>query len=561
MKTAVMLCSLLVLVTASTASAQTPVPSLERGPYLQRTTPTSVVIRWRTDVATSSRVLVGTAPDALADSTVTPQLTTEHEVEILGREPDTRYYYAIGTDSAILAGGDDEHSFKTSPPSGTSVPTRIWVVGDSGKCGQSGQGCEDAAAVRDRYVEYAGSNLADLWLMLGDNAYPSGSDASYTQALFQVYPEILRNTPLWPVPGNHEFGDSDSASQSGPYYEAFTLPTRAEAGGVVSGTEAYYSFDYGNIHFIALDSHDTDRSVDGSMYAWLEADLMSMDADWVIVSWHHPPYSKGDHDSDNPFDSGGRLRDMRENFVPLLESYGVDLQLAGHNHMYERSMLIDGHHGTSDEFDPALHALDAGDGDPAWDGAYRKATLGAAPHEGAVYSIVGSSSSNESQDFPKHPVMITTINYEGSMVIDIDDEVLEAVFIDKDGVIGDRFSIVKGQGGADTDTDGDLVPDDMDNCSTRPNGANEKSNQIDSDRDGYGNACDPDYNNDFGVTADDFGVFLSSLGGPGGGQADHDGDGVITVLDFGHFVQFLGEPPGTSGLSCAGQPNCEAGSP
>ena len=66
------------------------------------------------------------------------------------------------------------------------------------------------------------------------------------------------------------------------------------------------------------------------MYNWLEMDLQSTSQDWLIVYWHHPPYSKGSHDSDAQF---GLIR-IRENLLPLLEDYGVDLQLSGHSHSY-----------------------------------------------------------------------------------------------------------------------------------------------------------------------------------------------------------------------------------
>jgi hypothetical protein len=127
---------------------------------------------------------------------------------------------------------------------------------------------------------------------------------------------------------------------------------------------------------------------------------------------------------------------MREKFGPLLEDYGLDLQLTGHSHSYERSVLIDGHYGKSDTFDPEVHAPDEGDG------AYAKPALGLDPHEGAVYSVVGSSSKNGGSRF-QHPIIATWINYEGSMVVDIDGATLEAVFIDKDEVQSDRFRIEK----------------------------------------------------------------------------------------------------------------------
>ena len=110
--------------------------------------------------------------------------------------------------------------------------------------------------------------------------------------------------------------------------------------------------------------------------------------------------------------------------------------------------------------------------------------------------------------------------------------------------------------GSVSDVDGDLVPDSFDNCTPGvANGPNDGSNQVDTDIDGYGNACDADYDNDLAVTAGDFGIFLGVFGGPGTLQ-DHDGDGAITASDFGIFLGYFGGPVGTSGLACAGTTPC-----
>jgi hypothetical protein len=448
--------------------AASPAVEIKRGPYLQKATPTSIVVRWRTAVPTDSRVLWGSSPEALTNSLESVSPTEEHELELRGLAPETRVYYAVGTTQEILAGGDDDHSFTTPPPVGTRLPLRIWVTGDSGSCGSSEDGCRRVGLVRDAYLSQPGSEATDVWLMLGDNAYSDGKDSEYTRGLFRVFPTLLRRTVLWPAPGNHEFDESDSATQTGPYYEAFTLPTAGEAGGLPSGTEAYYSFDYGNIHFVSLDSHDTLRTAPddpvndvcapgegGAMYQWLCADLAATEQDFVIVYWHHPPYSKGSHDSDD----GGRETDMRERFVPVLEDHGVDLQLTGHSHSYERSILLDGHYGRSRDYDPALHAVDPGDGDPQGDGAYQKLEIGPRPHQGAVYSVVGSSSRLTSADLD-HPVMAVSVESLGSLVLDVVGRQLDGRFLDETGAVRDRFRILKGpllpacNDGLDNDGDG-----------------------------------------------------------------------------------------------------------
>ena len=274
--------------------------------------------------------------------------------------------------------------------------------------------------------------------MLGDNAYSEGNDVEYQAAVFETYPQVLPRTVLWPTLGNHDGFTADSTTESGPYYDIFSLPRNGEAGGVASGTEAYYSFDYGNMHFICLDSYETDRSPDGAMMTWLEADLAANDKEWVIAFWHHSPYSKGERDSD----TGRRSIALRQNAVPILERYGVDLVLTGHSHSYERSYLIDGHYGLSDTFTDAMEKS-PGDGSATGDGAYQKPAAVGAPHAGAVYVVAGTAGRVRWGPL-NHPAMAVSINKTlGSMVLDVNGNRLDAMFLDSTGNIRDDFTILK----------------------------------------------------------------------------------------------------------------------
>jgi hypothetical protein len=306
------------------------------------------------------------------------------------------------------------------------------VLGDSGTANANAQ------AVRNAYLSFTGTTHTNLWLMLGDNAYESGLDSEYQAAVFDMYPTILRQSVLWPTLGNHDTAQSSNPPASLPYFAMFTLPTNAEAGGMASGTEKYYSFDYGNIHFICLDSMTSDRSTSGPMATWLRADLASSTRQWTIAFWHHPPYSKGSHDSDtDPI-----LAEMRQNFLPILEEAGVDLVLAGHSHSYERSYLIDGHYGVSSTFTNAMKK-DGGSGRVDGTGAYNKPTLGPGTHEGAVYAVAGSSGQISGGTL-NHPAMFISLNNLGSMVLDVNGNTLDAKFLRENGVIADYFTIVKG---------------------------------------------------------------------------------------------------------------------
>ena len=192
--------------------------TVTRGPYLQLGTPNSIVVRWRTDVPTDSQVQYGAAPGNLGFQANSSVVTNEHEITLSGLAPDTQYYYSVGTTTTILAGNNADHFFITFPPEGTPAPTRIWVLGDSGTANAA------AAAVRDAYFTATGSRHTDIWLMLGDNAYSSGTDAEYQNAVFNMYPTMLRKSVLWPTLGNHDGISADSSSQTGPYYSIFTLP-------------------------------------------------------------------------------------------------------------------------------------------------------------------------------------------------------------------------------------------------------------------------------------------------------------------------------------------------
>ena len=477
---------LLSLSSVSPASAQV----VTRGPYLQQGTPNEVVVRWRTDVPTNSRVLYGTQQGTLTSVEQDLILDTEHEVTLSGLSADTTYYYAVGTTTVVLAGDDPDHFFVTPPATGTAKPTRIWILGDSGS------GDANAMAVRDAYQTWTGSTHTDLWQMLGDNAYPNGTDANYQTKLFDIFPEMLRKSVLWPALGNHD--QFDSGAQTWPYFDNFTLPSSAEAGGVSSGTEAYYSYDYGNIHFVVLDSFSNDRSVGSAMLTWLEADLASTSQNWIITYWHHPPYSKGSHDSDTEIE----LMEMRQNVVPILDDYGVDLTLTGHSHSYERSTLIEGHYGLSSTFVPGMEK-DGGDGREDGDGAYTKPTAGAASHEGIVHTVTGSAGSTAGGAL-NHPAMFISFNTLGSVVLDVDGLRLDAMFLNSAGTVDDHYTIIKCPIG---DADDDGICDGVDNC---PNTAN--PGQGDADTDGVGDVCDN-----------------CPVANPG--QEDADSDGVGDVCD------------------------------
>ena len=462
----------LLAVAAVPAGAQ----EVTRGPYLQMATPESVVVVWRTNEAIEPVVKIGPSPEGLTkpfgseDATVrlsvdvaadypapygavpllydepqattalrrpgertpsTPGKTWQYEVSVTGLQPGKQYYYGVYDGAKLIAGGDHDHFLKASPPAGSPSKHRLWVVGDSGTGGKDQRQVFEGL----RAFEASSGRQVDAYLHVGDMAYGDGADIEFQRNFFEVYHPLLRNTVCWPTMGNHEGHTSRGISQFGPYYDAYVVPTKAEAGGVASGTEAYYSFVIGRTHFVCLDSHDLDRSPAAAMGQWLQADLEEADADWLIAFWHHPPYTKGSHDSDYE----RQLIEMREYFMPLLESGGVDLVLSGHSHIYERSMLIDGAYATPTVAEGVI--LDDGDGSPEGDGPYRK-SAGLPPRNGTVAVVAGHGGAGISRKGTM-PIMREIIVEHGSLILDIDGDTLTGTMINKQGATRDRFQVVK----------------------------------------------------------------------------------------------------------------------
>ncbi len=396
--------------------------AVSRGPYLQIGTSISIVVKWRTAVQSDSVVRFGSSSGNLLQSALVATLTTEHEVKLTGLLPDSRYYYSIGSSSATSVIGPDL-SFVTSPA--VPKPTRIWAIGDSGT------GTPEARAVYNEYLKYAGSRYTDIWLMLGDNAYDSGTDAEYQRGVFEMYPKLLAQSVVWPTIGNH---DATPA-----YFDIFSLPRNAEAGGIASGVENYYSFDYSDIHFVCLGGYYSGTlSSNGPMCGWLKADLEANTKKWLIAFWHQPPYTKGSHDSDQEQD----LIAMRENAVPILESYGVDLVLGGHSHSYERSYLMHGHYGHSSTLDRSTMLLNSGSGRVDETGPYVKRTSGSKAHHGTVY-VVNGTSGHATFGSVSHPAMFVGYLRMGSLVLDVDGDTLHGTFLRETGAIDDYFTITK----------------------------------------------------------------------------------------------------------------------
>ena len=174
------------------------------------------------------------------------------------------------------------------------------------------------------------------------------------------------------------------------------------------------------------------------MLRWLQKDLAASKQPWQIALFHHPPYSRGSHNSDDSSDSKGRMTQVRESVIPILEQGGVDLVITGHSHMYQRSHLLDCHYESSDKLRADSLQMPTQQNGRS---VYQK-PVGRIAHQGAIYAVVGASS--KISGVPnKHPVMAIAAKKLGFMGVEISESKLDASYISNTGLSIDNFTILK----------------------------------------------------------------------------------------------------------------------
>jgi acid phosphatase type 7 len=272
--------------------------------------------------------------------------------QIDGLKLGQKYFYRVRGNGQTLAEG----YFTTRQPRGGKI--RFVSFGDN-----------SYGDLSDRAIAYhAYKQNPDFVMNCGDNVYESGRDHEYQRFFFPVYnantagpgegAPLLRSVPFYGIVGNHEVqdkdGDGNEIADFGKnpdalgFFTALHLPLNGPAKlsypmpimGPRKATEAFreaagprfprmanYSFDYGDAHFLCLDSNRYLDPNDDDLQAWIKSDLASTDALWKFVVYHHPAFNVGDEHYET--------QHMRV-LTPLFEAHNVDFVLSGHEHNYQR---------------------------------------------------------------------------------------------------------------------------------------------------------------------------------------------------------------------------------
>lgn len=292
-----------------------PNPLVTRRPYLQPRNETTMKVMW-TSRSPAEPALRLTRPGQ-DEVTLVPAKGDGTVRRVMGAglfhatldelQPDTLYCYEVLMGGEVAARG----GFRTPPPPGSGKQLSVLAFGDSGDGGASQQAI------------YAQMHTVpiDLMIHVGDIAYDHGTRVEFENNFFRVYEELLERFAFLPASGNHEYETEDAA----PFREVFALP---ENGGP-EGVERWYSYDWGDVHFVVLDT----EKIGATQAAWLDADLAASTRAWKIVYAHRPPFSSNPRGGDP---------DFRRVFLPILERHRVPLVLSGHDHHYERTRAING---------------------------------------------------------------------------------------------------------------------------------------------------------------------------------------------------------------------------
>ncbi len=289
-------------------------------PYLQNVGSDRASICWMgVEPGTATVESVGEKPLSRPPQIRTTEITLPqrdrlflNEAVVDGLTPGEEYLYSVSE------GGAKRFRFRT-PATGSA---RLIVFGDSGS------GSEEQQLLASRML----SEKPDLALHTGDLAYPIGTQDAYRALYFAPYRDLMSSTPFYPCLGNHDYvDDAPDAYRALMRVPSETVPAE--------GLGLYYSFDWGETHFVSLDTNaplSCAAGGSGDMLNWLDGDLQRSKARWKIVFFHHAPYATGNHEEETQPEL------VRRFVVPILERHGVRLVFAGHEHSYQRTHPLRG---------------------------------------------------------------------------------------------------------------------------------------------------------------------------------------------------------------------------
>ncbi|MEM1002374.1 MAG: fibronectin type III domain-containing protein [Bacteroidota bacterium] len=234
-----------------------------------------------------------------------------HSAVFEGLKPNTLYTYRVGD------GGDywsEWIQFRTAKTD--YAPTQFVYFGDAQN---------EVLAHWSRVIRMAYQTAPDASFVIhaGDLINSAHRDIEWAE-WYKAGGFIHSQWTAIPVVGNHEFRpleDGDDRELAIQWRPQFTLPIEQSLDPALH--ETVYTVDYQDIRIVVLNSNDQLEE----QSAYIEQQFMNSNAKWKILTCHHSIFSPA---------KGRDFQFAREEWKPLLDKYGVDLVLNGHDHTYAR---------------------------------------------------------------------------------------------------------------------------------------------------------------------------------------------------------------------------------
>lgn len=303
------LCSALALALAlSTQSAHA---RMVMPPYLQAVTTTGVCVMVECDATNAVTVEYGLSASYGNIATTAFYLPTTgttyvHRVPLTGLQPNTTWHYRASHGDAPSA----DAAFGTAVQPGTAF--RFSFMSDF----------QSTATTQDAMVsQLLKTHHPRVSVCGGDMASSGPMYARWKSDFLNKQQALIAGVPFFGAVGNHDgWGRNPVAFLQAP----------ASA----SGTQAYYSFDYGDVHFLIL-NNNVSYGEHSAQYAFAQADLAANSSRWKIVVFHMSAYCAGGH---------GENRDMKAMTRNIFEPHSVNMCLTGHSHFYQHNFVNGIHH-------------------------------------------------------------------------------------------------------------------------------------------------------------------------------------------------------------------------
>lgn len=175
---------------------------------------------------------------------------------------------------------------------------------------------------------------ARFFVNMGD-LVDNGEDHSQWRAWFNALDGIIDTIPAVPILGNHETYNLDwKVRMPEAYLHLFSLPENGD----VERRNQFYSFDYGAVHFIVLNTQfdEMEQFQSGLLEAekeWFINDITKTRKKWKIVLMHKDVLT---YEIRNRSNRQAGISDIGKYWMPLFDEYGIDVVLTAHLHTYRR---------------------------------------------------------------------------------------------------------------------------------------------------------------------------------------------------------------------------------